>query len=89
VRVWDAASDAAVREPLRGYEQRVNSVTSSVDGSHIVSGGRDGTVRIWDAASGESVGEPPRGHEGCVRSVTFSANRLSIELYRPAWITLY
>jgi WD40 repeat protein len=61
-------------EPLRGHEQRVNSVSSSVDGSHIVSGSCDGTVRVWDAASGEAVGEPLRGHEGCVRFVTFSAD---------------
>jgi WD40 repeat protein len=47
-------------------------VVVSADGSHIASGGKDGTVRVWKARSG-AMGEELRGCEGEVQYV-LSAN---------------
>ena len=62
VRIWDAASGAAVGSPLSGHDDWVLSVCFSPDGKKIASGAKDKTVRIWDAATGAAVGSPLTGH---------------------------
>ncbi|KAH8814455.1 hypothetical protein DL96DRAFT_413483 [Flagelloscypha sp. PMI_526] len=49
VQVWDVESGAAIREPLLGHEDSINSVSFSPDGLHIVSGSSDKTLRVWEA----------------------------------------
>jgi WD40 repeat protein len=34
----------------------VRSVAYSPDGTHLLTGGNDGSVRVWDAATGQPVG---------------------------------
>ena len=62
VRIWDAATGAAVGSPLSGHDGIVYSVCFSPDGKKIASGAGDKTVRIWDAATGAPVGSPLTGH---------------------------
>ena len=46
VRLWDAATDRPIDQPLRAGSQ-VDSVAFSPDGDFLVSGSEDGTVRLW------------------------------------------
>ncbi|MEL7401069.1 MAG: hypothetical protein AAFN68_10925, partial [Pseudomonadota bacterium] len=57
---------------LKGHGSAVYSVSFSLDGQRIVSGGDDGTVRLWDAQTGNAIGQPLKGHEAEVHSVSFS-----------------
>ena len=54
VRVWDAATGAAVKT-LEGHTQEVMSVAFSPDGALLASASWDNTVRVWDAATGAAV----------------------------------
>ncbi|HEU0089615.1 MAG TPA: hypothetical protein VFQ77_18550, partial [Pseudonocardiaceae bacterium] len=47
------------------------SVAYSPDGTHLLSGGDDGSVRVWDAATGAPVHQLS-GHTGAVWSVAYS-----------------
>jgi len=67
VRLWDAASGRAYKDPLFGHAGPVNAVAG--DHELVVSGGDDGTVRLWNAATGHSVGDPLTGHAGPVWAV--------------------
>tara|TARA_R110002096_G_scaffold26518_7_gene81765 strand:+ start:3375 stop:8057 length:4683 start_codon:yes stop_codon:yes gene_type:complete len=62
IRLWDAASGAAIGEPLTGHSFWVKSVAWSPDGTRLVSGSVDDTIRLWNAASGTAIGEPLTGH---------------------------
>ncbi|KAJ6592977.1 WD40-repeat-containing domain protein, partial [Mycena capillaripes] len=72
VRIWDAETGAALREPLEGHTDWVGSVAFSPDGKRIVSGSDDKTVCIWDAETGAALREPLEGHTDWVGSVAFS-----------------
>lgn len=53
IRVWDRERDVLVCGPFKsGY---VNSLTFSLDGKHIASGGSD--IRVWNAETGELTGK--------------------------------
>ena len=64
LRLWDAATGAAIGEPLR-HEGPVKGAVYSPDGKRILSWSDDKTLRLWDAATGAAIGEPLR-HEGPV-----------------------
>ena len=79
VRIWDAATGAAVGSPLTGHSEGVNCVVFSPNGKVIAScsgGGlnRDDSVRLWDAATGAAIGSPLTVDAGAfgVLSVCFS-----------------
>ncbi|KAJ7202947.1 quinon protein alcohol dehydrogenase-like superfamily [Mycena haematopus] len=72
VRIWDAETGAALREPLEGHTDVVTSVVFSPDGKRIVSGSHDHTLRIWNAETGAALREPLEGHTDAVTSVAFS-----------------
>jgi WD40 repeat protein len=78
VRLWDAASGAAVGRPLEGHDKGVTSTAFSPDGRYIVSGSIDGTLRLWDTATGGSIGVPLTGHQKGVTSVAFTPDGLRI-----------
>ena len=61
VRIWDAATGAAVGSPLNGHDDYVRSVCFSPDGKHIASGSDDMTVKIWNASTGK-LQSTLRGH---------------------------
>ncbi|HKR48595.1 MAG TPA: pentapeptide repeat-containing protein, partial [Pseudonocardiaceae bacterium] len=56
---------------LTGHTGWVRSVAYSPDGTHLLTGGDDGSVRIWDAATGEPV-RHLTGHTGRVWSVAYA-----------------
>ena len=74
LRLWDAATGAAIGEPLR-HEGSVWGALYSPDGKRILSWSNDNTLRLWDAATGAAIGEPLR-HEGLVwaRSIRRTAS---------------
>jgi hypothetical protein len=55
LRLWDAATGAALGAPLEGPRHWVKAVAFSPDGRHIVSGSADRTLRLWDAATGAEL----------------------------------
>jgi eukaryotic-like serine/threonine-protein kinase len=59
------------RVALEGHTDSVWSVTFSLDGRRIASGGADQTVRVWDARTGQQT-LTLNGHAGSVVSVAFS-----------------
>ena len=63
LRLWDAATGAAIGEPLR-HEGPVNGALYSPDGRRILSWSSDQTLRQWDAATGAAIGEPLRHEDG-------------------------
>ena len=49
LRLWDAATGAAIGEPLR-HEGSVSGAVYSPDGKRILSWSNDGTLRLWDVS---------------------------------------
>ena len=49
LRLWDAATGAAIGEPLR-HEDRVRGAVYSPDGKRILSWSSDKTLRLWDVS---------------------------------------
>ncbi|ETW77087.1 hypothetical protein HETIRDRAFT_174269 [Heterobasidion irregulare TC 32-1] len=78
IRLWDAATGAAMGDPLEGHTERVKSVAFSPDGLRIVSGSDDSTIRLWDVVTGAAMGDPLKGHTETVNSVAFSPDGLRI-----------
>ena len=70
--MWNATTGETVAPPFTGHTGRVNSVTFSPNGQHIVSGSNDETIRVWDPMTGETVAGPFTGHTNLVNSVAFS-----------------
>jgi WD40 repeat protein len=70
LRLWDAATGAAVGEPLR-HEEAVLGAVYSPDGKRILSWSDDKTLRRWDAATGAAIGEPLQ-HEDKVNGGVYS-----------------
>ena len=58
VRIWDAATGAAVGSPLTGHGAPVTQLEFR-DATTLVSASDDGTIHFWDVESGAE-----KGHEG-------------------------
>jgi eukaryotic-like serine/threonine-protein kinase len=67
VRLWDAATGAAINE-MKGHNGEVCCLAYSKDGKRLVSGSWDETIRVWDAKSAKEAGILV-GHSGPVLSV--------------------
>ena len=78
IRVWDAATGAAVREYRPGGATA--SVAFSADGSRIAAGGQDTTLRVWDAATGKPFG-PTSTNTGSAWGVGLTADGLTALTY--------
>jgi WD40 repeat protein len=73
VRVWDAATRAAIAE-TDSQDQRLVSLTFSPDGTSLAGSDEvSGTARIWSAATGLPI-TPPLAHGNRVMNVHFSAD---------------
>jgi len=57
----------------------VNSIVFSPDGTHVISGGDDGTIRIWEIESGLQIREPFQGHDwSCYKNSNIPSFSISI-----------
>jgi WD40 repeat protein len=88
LRLWDAATGAAVGEPLR-HEEAVLGAVYSPDGKRILSWSDDKTLRRWDAATGAAIGEPLQHEdkvngEGVLRLWDAATGAAVVE-GRPVW----
>ena len=92
LKLWDAATGAAIGEPLR-HEGSVDGAVYSPDGKRILSWSDDKTLRLWDAATGAAIGEPLR-HEDAVRGAVYSpdgkrilswSNDKTLRLWDVSW----
>lgn len=54
--VWNA-TNYQLEKTLKGHKDHVMAVSFTADGSHLVSGSRDGSLKMWDLASGRVVKE--------------------------------
>jgi hypothetical protein len=70
LRLWDAATGAAIGGPLR-HGGPVSGAVYSPDGKRILSWSDDKTLRLWDAATGAAIGNPMR-HESGVSGAVYS-----------------
>ncbi|HYC90679.1 MAG TPA: hypothetical protein VEO54_15795 [Thermoanaerobaculia bacterium] len=80
VRLWDAATGAAIAE-LRGHTERVHSLAFSRDGRFLISSGDDQGARLWDVAAAKSVTRFD-GHHVLVTADTFSPDSRLLVLPR-------
>ena len=69
-RLWDAASGAAIGEPMK-HDADIRGVIFSPDETRVLTRSEDQTARLWDAASGAAIGEPMK-HDADVRDAIFS-----------------
>ncbi len=70
LRLWDAATGAAIGEPMR-HKGPVHGALYSSDGRRILSWSDDKTPRLWDAATGAAIDEP-MPHEMLVNGALYS-----------------
>ena len=63
VRIWDAATGAAVGSPLNGHGAPVTQLEFR-DATTLVSASDDGTTRFWDVESGAEKGQDAPGAHG-------------------------
>ncbi|EPH46430.1 AAA family ATPase [Streptomyces aurantiacus] len=67
--LWDLHAPGGQLQTLRGHEGSVVSVDWSPSGTHLVTGGVDGTVNVWDVAEGRVSATT---HTGQVGGAVFS-----------------
>jgi WD40 repeat protein len=60
----------------KAHKQLITALAYSVDGKHIVSGGKDFRVRVWDGEKGTPVGKALRGHSGHSNCLAFSSDNV-------------
>ncbi|KAG8712935.1 hypothetical protein FRC09_019302 [Ceratobasidium sp. 395] len=51
-----------------------NTLKLTPNGSHIISGHKDGTVQVWDVDTGAAIVEPLQGHSAEVLAITTSSD---------------
>jgi len=73
VRVWDAATGAALATLLGQSQQKMLAVAVSPDGAQIAAAGADPVVRIWAAPLG-AIPRPLAGHRDSVTRVSYNGD---------------
>ncbi|GAB7350837.1 hypothetical protein MBLNU459_g1369t1 [Dothideomycetes sp. NU459] len=73
----------------RGHQGRVRSVSVSPSGTHLASGGDDGTVRVWELLTGRQLWSVKLDAEEAVNAVRWRPNRETLILAAAAGETLY
>jgi WD40 repeat protein len=54
IHVWDLPGEKRL-VTLQGHTERINAVSFTGDGRHVLSCGHDRTLRVWSAATGQEV----------------------------------
>ena len=83
--IWDAQTGTPIGQPLKGYQDGVESVVFSPNMSRIavISSDDNQTLHLWDTRSGKPIGgpitHPSEMHSGIdVQSATFSPDGLRL-----------
>jgi WD40 repeat protein len=69
-KLWDAETGQQLRI-FHGHSKGVDSITFSLDGRRVLTGGGDNTAKLWDAETGEQI-RVFYGHSSTIESVAFS-----------------
>jgi WD40 repeat protein len=70
--LWDVGMGRLIKTfEGEGHSAKINSVSFSPDGRHVISGSSDYTLKLWDVASGREI-RTFEGHLGAVDAVAFS-----------------
>jgi WD40 repeat protein/tRNA A-37 threonylcarbamoyl transferase component Bud32 len=74
LRLWDLEGKKLIPRFVAGHTDRVNSVTFTADGRHVVSASDDRTVRLWEVETGQQVRAFTKGETEPVWSADVSAD---------------
>ena len=78
VRQWDAATGAAIGDPIHAHSDRVTAVAYTPDGHTIVSTSADGTLRLSSADTGKPVSQKPPAVEGGLNGLALNTSGKTI-----------
>jgi WD40 repeat protein/serine/threonine protein kinase len=74
VKVWDAATDPAIRLTIRGQPNSTMAAVFSQDGERLVAAGTSGQVNVWDATTAQRVPLRMDAQVGRVSCFALSSN---------------
>ncbi|CAE6429606.1 unnamed protein product [Rhizoctonia solani] len=70
--IWDASNGSLCQRLNDIFPQKIEAMTISPDGGHVVASLDTHSINVWDRHSGKLVAGPFEGHFGRIQSIEFS-----------------